>query len=126
MAGTSVRVAITRYMTWLAEALLRAGSFNEALVAVEEALQINPQELFFRPETLRSRGEILRRIGELGEAERDFLEAISLANRMGARRFRDRATSSLQRLLQGDAAAAGGIAGAGSFVGNATLSPTSL
>jgi class 3 adenylate cyclase/tetratricopeptide (TPR) repeat protein len=100
MAGTSVRVAITRYMTWLAEELLRASSFNEALVAAEDALQINPQELFFRPETLRLRGEILIHTGRLDEAERDFLEAISLANRMGAKRFRDRATASLQQLLR--------------------------
>jgi tetratricopeptide (TPR) repeat protein len=100
MAQASVRVAITRYMTWLAEELLRAGSFNKALVAADEALQANPQETFFRPETLRVRGEISLRLHALNEAEQDFIGAIRLANQMGARRFRDRSTESLRRLLQ--------------------------
>jgi class 3 adenylate cyclase len=99
MSVASMRVAITRYTTWLAEELLRAGSTNEALVAVEQALQVNPEETFFRPETLRVRGEIRVHIGSSIEGEQDFLEAIKLANQMGARRLRDRSTSSLQRLL---------------------------
>jgi len=94
-----MRVAMTRYLTWLAEEHLLAGSLCEALVAAEDALQINPQELFFRPETLRLRGEILTRNGRLDEAERDFLDAITLANKMGVQRFRDRAIISLQQLL---------------------------
>jgi tetratricopeptide (TPR) repeat protein len=105
MAEASVRVAITRYMTWLAEELLRGGSPNEALVAVEQALEVNPEETFFRPETLRVRGEIHRFRGALNEAEQDFLKAIRLSNQMGARRFRDRSTRSLQRLLQSNNAA---------------------
>jgi hypothetical protein len=42
MAGTSVRVGITYYVTWLAEELLHADSLEEALIAAEDALQINP------------------------------------------------------------------------------------
>jgi class 3 adenylate cyclase/tetratricopeptide (TPR) repeat protein len=104
MAGTSVRVAITRYTTWLAEELLRAGSFDEAFAAAEDALRINPQELFFRPETLRLRGEIHLRASRPDQAERDFLEALALANRMGAKRFRERAMRSLQQLIRNVAA----------------------
>jgi class 3 adenylate cyclase/tetratricopeptide (TPR) repeat protein len=104
MARASVRVAITLYMTWLAEELLRVRSFNEALIAVQDALQINPQELYYRPETLRVRGEILMHSGRLDVAERDFLEAIGLAKRMGAKRFQDRAAASLQQLLRAAAA----------------------
>jgi class 3 adenylate cyclase/tetratricopeptide (TPR) repeat protein len=104
MAQASVRVAITLYMTWLAEELLRVQSFNEALIAAQDALQINPQELYVRPETLRVRGEILMHSGRLDVAERDFMEAISVAKRMGAKRFRERAATSLQQLLRAAAA----------------------
>jgi class 3 adenylate cyclase/tetratricopeptide (TPR) repeat protein len=100
MTGTSSRVAMTLYLTWLAEAHVVAGSFGEALAAVEDALQVNPQELFFRPETIRVHGDILMHEGALGEAEQAFLDALSLSNRMGAKRFRDRATRSLQQLLR--------------------------
>ena len=105
MSAASMRVAITRYTTWLAEELLHAGSASEALIAVEQALQVNPQEIFFRPETLRVRGEISLQLGLLNASEQDILEAMKLANQMGARRLRDRATSSLQRLLQQSPAA---------------------
>ena len=100
MAGTSSRAGVTVYMTWLVEAYLLAGSLDEALASVREALCVNPQELFFRPETLRLRGEILLRHGKSGEAERDFLDALALAKRMGARRFVDRTTDSLRQLLR--------------------------
>jgi len=104
MADNSVRVALTLYMTWLAEGLLRAELFTEALAAVRDALRANPQELFFRPESLRLCGEILARMGAAGEAESNFLEALALSSRMAARRFRDRATRSLEMLLVGRAA----------------------
>ena len=41
------------------------------------------------------------------EAEHDFLSAIELANRMGARRFTQRATIGLQDLLRARASGAG-------------------
>jgi class 3 adenylate cyclase/tetratricopeptide (TPR) repeat protein len=100
MAGTSSRNWVTVYMTWLAEAYALAGLLDEALDAAREALCINPQELFFRPESFRLRGEILLRDGKPGEAERDFLDALVLAKKMGAWRFYDRATCSLQQLLR--------------------------
>ena len=103
MADNSVRVALTLYMTWLAEGLLRAELFTEALAAVRDALRANPQELFFRPESLRVRGEILARTGAVGEAESNFLEALALSSRMTARRFRDRAARSLEMLHVGRA-----------------------
>jgi tetratricopeptide (TPR) repeat protein len=100
MAGTSSRAGVTIYMTWLVEAYVYAGLLDEALDAAQEALCINPQELFFRPESFRLRGEILLRDGKPGEAERDFLDALALAKKMGARRFYDRATCSLRQLLR--------------------------
>ena len=58
MLAGPVRVGITMHMTWLAEAHLSTGSIPQAIVAAEEALRINPQELFMRPNSLRLRGEI--------------------------------------------------------------------
>jgi class 3 adenylate cyclase/tetratricopeptide (TPR) repeat protein len=100
MAAASSRVAITLYITWLAEAHVFAKSFEAALVEVENALQTNPQELFYRPESLRLRGEILKCGGMFDEAEQDLVEALALANRMGAKHFSELALRSLQQLLQ--------------------------
>ena len=98
MSGTPVRVALTMYMTWLAETYLCIGDYDEALKATDSALQTNQHEMFFRPETLRVRGEIFLRLSDLDTAERSFLDAISLATRMGAECFRCRANVSLCEL----------------------------
>ena len=45
-------------------------------------------------------GEIFLAAGESGSAEQDFLLALSLADRMGAVRFRDRAIGSLRSLRE--------------------------
>ena len=103
MLAGPVRVGVTMHLTWLAEAHIRAGSIDEAGAAAEDALRVNPQELFMRPESLRIRGEIRVRVGRLAEAEHDFVSAIELANRMGARRFAQRATTGLQDLLRAGA-----------------------
>jgi class 3 adenylate cyclase/tetratricopeptide (TPR) repeat protein len=95
MVSGSVRVAITRYMTWLAEAQLNDGQSETALATVEQALQINPQELFFRPETLRLRGEIHLNMNMIGAAEQDLLDALALSDRLGATRFKHRAAATL-------------------------------
>jgi class 3 adenylate cyclase/tetratricopeptide (TPR) repeat protein len=99
MEGTASRAGATVYMTWLVEALVLAGLPEEAMAAAQQALTINPQELFFRPETLRLRGEILLRAGRHAEAEQDFLDALALAKRIGAARFIDRTTLSLRAML---------------------------
>ena len=104
MLAGPVRVGITMHMTWLAEAHLGARSIPQALEAAEQALRINPQELFMRPESLRLRGEARGRLGMFAQAERDFLSAIELANRMAAKRFTQRATRGLQNLLRERAA----------------------
>ena len=99
MEGTASRAGVTVYMTWLVEACVLAGLTDEALAAAQQALTVNPDELFFRPETLRVRGEILLRAGRHAEAEQDFLDALALAKRIGAARFIDRTTDSLRALL---------------------------
>jgi class 3 adenylate cyclase/tetratricopeptide (TPR) repeat protein len=94
------RIDITRTATYLAEAQALDGAVADALITIDEALRANPQELFLRPETLRVRGELQLRQGDSGLAEADFREAISLAQKMGAKAWELRATMSLGRLLR--------------------------
>jgi adenylate cyclase len=89
----------------LAEMEALAGSTDSALVTVEQALQVNPDELWLRPLTLRLRGELrLRsdadRTARFELAEQDFGEAIELSQKMSAKSPELRATTSLARLLQ--------------------------
>ena len=100
MLASPVRVGVTRHMTWLAEGHLAAGALSSAMSAIEEALRIHPPELFMRPESLRLRGEIRGRLGAFAEAEQDFFDAIELADRMGAKRLVERATTGLQNLTR--------------------------
>ena len=99
MARIGSRVVITLYMTWLAEAQLIGGLINEGLDTAQQALEINPQELFFRPASLELRGTLRARKGLLDAAEQDFHEALRLSSQMGAKTFYDRAAESLRRML---------------------------
>lgn len=100
MAATGSRVAMTLYVTWLAEAELLCGLDEDSFRSAERALQLNPQEIFFRPASLEVRGNLYARKGLLEKAEVDFREAISLSNKMGAKQFHGRATMSLQQLVR--------------------------
>jgi len=99
MAGSGSRVGMTVYMTWLADAELLGGLVGDSLHTAEQALNLNPQELFFRPASLQLRGDLHARKGLYAKAERDFREAMDLSTRMGAKRFYDRAAERLQRLM---------------------------
>jgi tetratricopeptide (TPR) repeat protein len=94
------RNQITWRLTYLAEAQALDGAVADALRTIEDALRANPQELFLRPETLRVRGELRLRQGDSGLAEAGFREAISLAQKMGAKAWELRAATSLARLLR--------------------------
>jgi len=94
------RLEITRMLTYLAEAQALDGAVADALLTIDDALQANPHELFLRPETLRVRGELRLRQGDSGLAEADFREAISLAQKLGAKAWELRAATSLARLLR--------------------------
>ncbi len=87
-------------LTRLAEAQALDGKIGDALITVEEALQANPEELYFRPETLRIRGDLRLELGHAQLAEADFREAIALAQKMQAKSWELRATTSLARLLR--------------------------
>ncbi|HTJ08880.1 MAG TPA: adenylate/guanylate cyclase domain-containing protein [Candidatus Binataceae bacterium] len=94
-----VRLTITDKLTGLAEAQALDGKTNDALITIEDALRANPEELVFRPNILICRGELRLKLGQTGLAEADFREAIALAQRMTAKAWELRATTSLARLL---------------------------
>ncbi len=96
------RIAITSCVTALAAAQYRTGELDDALKSIEDALDINPEELVYRPETLRLRGELRLAIGQTGEAEGDYRESIAVARSMDAKAWELRTTMSLARLLAND------------------------
>ncbi|MGC1679285.1 MAG: adenylate/guanylate cyclase domain-containing protein [Candidatus Binataceae bacterium] len=83
----------------LAEAQALGGMTQDALIAIERALEENPYEVLVRPEAMTIRGELRQKVGQSKPAEADFREAIALAQRMGAKMLELRATTSLARLL---------------------------
>jgi class 3 adenylate cyclase/tetratricopeptide (TPR) repeat protein len=87
------------YLCLLSETQALTGAVDDALVTVERALEINPDELMYRPSTIRQRGELRLKIGQPELAETDFRDAIALAKKMSAKSFELRATTSLARLL---------------------------
>jgi class 3 adenylate cyclase/tetratricopeptide (TPR) repeat protein len=88
------------FTAYLAAALDRQGAVIEALETVEQALQLNPDELVHRPEILRLRGELRFKQGQIELAEADFREAIALAQKMDAKAWELRAVTSLAHLLR--------------------------
>ncbi len=99
LAEIGSRQFITDHLTRLAEAQALDGKINDALITIEEALLANPEELFYRPNALICRGELRLKLGQTGLAEADFREAIALAQKMSAKAWELRATTSLARLI---------------------------
>ncbi|MBV8810922.1 MAG: hypothetical protein JO033_19815 [Acidobacteriaceae bacterium] len=96
---TGNRVAVTAFLTSLAEAEKCNGAVVEALEALEQALRASPDELAHRPEILRLRGELRLKEGDEKAAENDFREAISMAIGIQAKVWELRASMSLAHLL---------------------------
>ena len=71
-----------------------------ALATIGEALQADPEDLTYRPAALKCRGDLRLKIGQTKLAEADFREAIALAQKMSAKAWELRATTSLARLLR--------------------------
>lgn len=100
------------FLTLLAEAYARAGQTAEALVVLDEALDIVAQsgDRWWAAELYRLKGDILSRSNAPAEAvEPYFQQAIALARRQNAKSLELRAATSLARLWhhQGQTAAAG-------------------
>jgi tetratricopeptide (TPR) repeat protein len=83
----------------LAKAQEQIGAIDEALETVEHALRANTDQLVNRPDILRVRGELRLKADQPEMAEADFREAITLAQKIGAKAWELRATTSLARLL---------------------------
>jgi tetratricopeptide (TPR) repeat protein len=94
------RVGLSTWMAVLASAQALDGGLGDALETVEQALQVNPDELVSRPEILRIRGELRLKLGNSELAKADFHEAIALAQTMSAKTFELRGTMSLAQLLR--------------------------
>jgi predicted ATPase len=95
---SGARVGNTDVLTRLAEAQVLDGATNEALDTIELALKENAEELVFRPNTLRYRGKLRLKVGQSELAEADFVDAITVAQRMSAKAWELRATMSMARL----------------------------
>jgi tetratricopeptide (TPR) repeat protein len=89
------RLGIPIHTAFLAAAQALEGAIEDALETVQEALQANPDLLSYRPEMLRIRGKLLLKLGRTEPAEADFREAIALAQKIGAKAWELRATTSL-------------------------------
>ena len=101
MLAVGMRLTVPYVIASLAEAEEREGLTAEALDTIEQALSTDPKELqFHRPEALRLRGELRLKQGQTELAEAGFREAIALAQKMSAKRWELRATTSLARLLR--------------------------
>jgi class 3 adenylate cyclase/tetratricopeptide (TPR) repeat protein len=95
-----MRVGIANFTAYLSAAQERGGAVVDALQTVEQALNASPDEIVYRPETLRLRGELRLKLGQSELAEADFSEAIALAQKIQAKAWELRATTSLARLLR--------------------------
>ena len=93
------RMGISTWTMYLAEAQDCAGALDGALVTIQQALEVHPDELVDRPETLRVRGELLLKKNQVESAEASFREALALAQKMSAKSWELRSAMSLARLL---------------------------
>jgi predicted ATPase len=100
LAEAGARLAITDQLTRLAEAQFLDGKIEDALGTLENALAAASEEVVFRPNILTRRGELRLKQGHSQLAEGDFREAIALAQKMDAKAWELRATTSLARLLR--------------------------
>ena len=99
LAESGVGTDITNGLTILAKAQALNGAIDDALLTLNEALQANPEELWCRPNVLTWRGDLRLKIDQAELAEADFREAIALAQKMNAKSWELRATTSLARML---------------------------
>jgi predicted ATPase len=90
----------SHWLGLLAAAYLEAGAYSDALMALNEALEVVAvtQERYFAPDLERLRGVLLTRQGEPDEADACFRKALRAAAGMGSKSLELRAAMSLARL----------------------------
>jgi predicted ATPase len=112
--GSGNRLAIGMFLGLLAETQARAGSPDEGLRTIEDALNASPDQLVEVPHLLWLRGELKLRCAErrsgspvmasfIDWAEHDFRSALQTALRIGAKSYALRASISLARMLNSQA-----------------------
>jgi tetratricopeptide (TPR) repeat protein len=77
-----------------------AGMYDAAMETIEEALRPGNHDESLRPELYRVRGEVRLALRQNADAEADFREAVSRAQKSGAKMLELRATVSLARSLR--------------------------
>ena len=86
-------------MGLLSEAQGRAHRLGEAMLTIEKILPAARKSAIELQSTLWRRGEVHLLCGEHVEAERDFREALVVAERIGSKAYELRVATSLARLL---------------------------
>jgi predicted ATPase len=102
-SASGARTLLPLYLSLLAEAYMKIGQIEEGLTALEQALTRveNSGERFWEAELHRLKGELLSRWGaDVGKIKLEFLKALEIARRQGAKSWELRATVSLSRLWQ--------------------------
>jgi predicted ATPase len=96
--GMPLRIGF--YTALLAESEEQQGTIVDALETAERAIQAHPDAPVFRPELLRIRGQLKNKQAQMELAEADFRKAIALSQKMSAKAWELRASTSLARLLR--------------------------
>ncbi|MDH3668195.1 MAG: AAA family ATPase [Paracoccaceae bacterium] len=103
-SGSGGGICTAMMRSWMVLGLQGLGSINEAIALNDSNIFHcrSSGDRYMEPECVRLRGELALAADEtaVGQAERDFREAIKIANDHGARSWELRAAMSLARLLQ--------------------------
>ncbi len=83
----------------IAEAQAASGMHDAAMDSIQHALALEIDNGVFMPEIIRIRGDIFVGLGQPDKAEVDFRESIARSQKMSAKIFELRATTSLARML---------------------------
>jgi predicted ATPase len=97
---TAARVLDTQWLGLIADAYTRAGQLDDALAALDRAVEISAAtgENHHKAELFRLKGLVLAGRGELTEAASSLQQAAELARRQQAKSLELRAATSLARL----------------------------
>lgn len=95
--GSSLRAG--NFRAWLAQAQADLNDLPAALATIEEGLTMT-RENVFQSELLTIRGLLKLKRGDIEQSEIDYREAISCAQRIGAKSWELRATMSLASILR--------------------------
>lgn len=121
LRGIGALIGLPYFSAHYAAALARGGQVHEAFTLSRAAVDEGAASrlLCWQAETLRLHADIARRLGRTEDAARLLRDAVSLADRQGARLWQLRAALDLADLPGGDAAAL--ALARGSFTADATL-----